>query len=610
MPYSHREDFELPSGRSPKLFQPFTIDEWNASNYASAERMQWFRDARYGMFIHFGLSAYSNANLSWGVCYTRKAPDVGHGPVPDDEWQSWPREMQLEKFDARQWVRIAEGFGFKYLVMVAKHHDGFHMWDTDESEFKITNTPCGRDVLGEVISACQEAGMPVGIYYSQRDWYHPDYMPVDPEKVERVGNIRCKLKPGFDSPMGESHVKYKEYQMRAVRELCTHYGKIDIFWWDAVWWGGMFTAEMWDAERLTRMVRELQPDIIQNNRCCVPGDFDTPEQQIGMFQDHRPWESCMCLCKTWSYSDTPVKTPKQIVEILVGTLGADGNTLLSWGPKWSGEFDEAQIESLRGAGAWIKKNAKAIYETRGGPWRPADWGGSVHKDRSVYLHVVAMPVGNKLELEGLKPKVLKARIHGDSEIPFTQEGERLQLTIPNDKQDPLCTVVELTLDSPITEIIESKMRQSTFESPGYGRVILDHATLRTSSVCGLDDKARSSELFSGNLSGEEFALRTDSEPNPYAIIDLGGDHSIRGIHVANPTGPISQTGMVVSLSVDGNEWETIWKQTDLQPSWDIPVTSYVAGAHIPGKNARFVKIERTLEKPDCLRLQTVKVFGY
>ncbi|MFO1530225.1 MAG: alpha-L-fucosidase [Kiritimatiellia bacterium] len=364
--WSHKEGDPAPPAGGI-LVQPFTKADWEASNFAAEKDLQWFRDAKYGMFIHFGLSTHNNADLSWGVCRTRKPPDTGNGPVADEVWQNWPRDFQFEKFDAGEWVAIARQAGFKYIVAIAKHHDGFHLWDTAFSEFDVMNTPFKRDYLKELADACHAAGMPFGIYYSQRDWHHPDYMPVDPAKANLKGN-HWTLKAGETSPMGERQKKYNEYQFNVCRELCTKYGKVDIFWWDAAWWGGMFTAEMWDAEKLTRSIRELQPGILMNNRCSVPGDFDTPEQRLGFYQDWRAWESCMCLTHSWSYSGTPPKPRDQIIQMLVNNACCDGNLLLSWGPHWNGEFDPGEKSRLLEVGAWLTDNGRAIYGTRGGPW--------------------------------------------------------------------------------------------------------------------------------------------------------------------------------------------------------------------------------------------------
>jgi alpha-L-fucosidase len=234
--WSHREGDSMPHPPGI-LVQPFARAEWDASNFADAKDLQWFRDAKFGMFIHFGLSTRHNADLSWGTCHTRKAPDTGNGPIADAVWQAFPNEFRFEKFNAAEWVAIARQAGCKDLVAIAKHHDGFHLWDTAFSDFKVTRTPFKRDYLKELADACHAANMPFGIYYSQRDWYHPDYMPVDPAKVKRNG-VNWALNPGETSPLGDRHQKYIEYQFNAVRELCRNYGKVDIFWWDAAWWSG------------------------------------------------------------------------------------------------------------------------------------------------------------------------------------------------------------------------------------------------------------------------------------------------------------------------------------------------------------------------------------
>ncbi|KIO77601.1 hypothetical protein TH53_08065 [Pedobacter lusitanus] len=338
-----------------ELYQRFTKEKWNASNFATPEDMKWFNDARFGMFITFGLSAYVNKDLSWPVVYTRKAPDSGHGAYPDSVWTKWPSLFKLQKFNADEWVKIAQNAGMKYIVVIAKHHDGFHMWDTEYSDFKITNTPFGRDYLKELSDACHKVGMRFGIYYSQRDWHHPDYAPVDSSTIKQIPDAPYfEPLPGKEVKPGPSHQKYIDYQFNVVRELCTKYGKVDLFWFDACWWGGMFTADMWDAEKLTRMIRKLQPGIIINNRASLPGDFDTPEQRIGMYQE-RSWESCMTLNGSWAYSPAPVKPVKLLIHDLLSSAAGNGNVLLSWGALWNGEFDSEQKDSLLEIGQWLKK---------------------------------------------------------------------------------------------------------------------------------------------------------------------------------------------------------------------------------------------------------------
>lgn len=263
------------------LVEELSKKEWDANSYAKPADVEKWQDLRYGLMISMGLTVKGNAELSWGTIgpNERKAPDgnaLSDGKsLPMAGWTRWDRDLTLEKFNAREWVRWAKAAGFKYIVPVIKHHEGFHFWDTQYSDYKITNTPFGRDLFRELVDACHAEGMPIGIYYSQRDWHHPDYAPTG-------------FGPNHDKP-GPFHQKYIDYQFNVVRELLTKYGKIDVFWWDAAWWGDMFKERDWDAKRMTEMVRELQPGIVINNRNSVPGDFDTPEQRMGVFQTNRAW---------------------------------------------------------------------------------------------------------------------------------------------------------------------------------------------------------------------------------------------------------------------------------------------------------------------------------
>jgi alpha-L-fucosidase len=436
------------------LLQYFTIEEWESSNFASEEELGWFKDARYGMFIHFGLSTYKGKDLSWGICETRKAPDKGSGPYPDSIWTKWPEKFILENFDPAEWVEIAQRAGMKYIIAIAKHHDGFHLWNTRYSDFNIMNTPFGRDYLKELADACHAANMKFGVYYSQRDWYHPDYAPVDTALIEEIDEPPYfKARPGVEKvSAGQSHQKYMDYQFNVVRELCTSYGKLDVFWFDALWWGGMFTAEMWDSEKLTRMVRDLQPGIIINNRASIPGDFDTPEQRIGMYR-LRPWESCVTLCESWSWSPTPVKSKKQIIDMLTATACGNGNLLLSWGPKWDGAFDPVQVERLEEVGEWLDLYGFTIYNTKGGPWYPEKWGGSTYRGNMVYVHITReRPSG--LKLAPVQNKIISAALLTGGEVSFTQTDKAVKLDFKNLEEGTESIVIELTMENDISAMVK------------------------------------------------------------------------------------------------------------------------------------------------------------
>lgn len=609
--WSHLEGGPRPSGIPDYKIQPFTAERWEASNFASEEEMKWFRDAKYGMFIHFGLSTHNNADLSWGTCRTRKAPDVGQGPVPDEVWTKWPQEFRLEKFDAREWVDLAKRGGFQYMVVIAKHHEGFHLWDTAQSDFKVTNTPFGRDYLREIADACREADMPIGFYYSQRDWYHPDYQPVDPAKVTQKGTSWTLLE-GETSPVGERHAKYLEYQIKACEELCTKYGKLDIFWWDASWWGGMFTEEMWDAEGLTRRLRKLQPGMIMNNRCSVPGDFDTPEQLLGNYQDWRPWESCVSLTPTWSYSGKPPKTLAHLIRMIVNNTCCDGNLLLSWGPLWSGEFAANERERLLEVGAWMKKNGRAIYGTRGGPWKFARWGGSVRKGNQVWLHVIRHE-GEILRLPAIPGvSVVSARLLDGDGLDFEQDEESLAIKVPVAMQDPVDTIIELTMDRPVDGLppVFGAEGVGFLNVATHGEVISGEAEVRASSLS--PDASR--ESLQGLLKDppvEDFAFQTGAEENPWVEIDLKHTAMVTGVRILNraKAHPERAEGLTLKVSADGKRWHRMWTASEVAPVWEAEVSSYVAGAHVPGRKVRYLRLETVNANPMPLHLRQVQVWG-
>ncbi|WP_163325406.1 alpha-L-fucosidase [Draconibacterium mangrovi] len=589
--------------------QMFSVEEWDASNFATDEEMQWFNDARYGMFIHFGLSTYIGRDLSWGMCYTRKAPDKGHGPIADSVWVKYPEQFVFEDFDAKEWVDIAKRAGMKYIVTIAKHHDGFHMWDTQYSDFKVTNSPFGRDYLKEIADACHEAGMKFGIYYSQRDWYHPDYAPVDTALIDQVKEAPYfSAKPGVkEVKPGASHQKYIDYQFNVVRELCTNYGKVDIFWFDACWWGGMFTADMWESEKLTRMIRELQPGIIINNRASLPGDFDTPEQKIGMYQ-FRPWESCVTLCGTWSWSDTPVKSKKEIVEMLTATACGNGNMLLSWGPKWEGEYDPFQVNRLEEVGDWLKQYGQTIYQTQGGPWYPEKWGGSAYRGNTAFVHITG-EVGDTLSLPAIDNEIVTAKVLTGGQVTYSQNGKQAFINLEKVNRNVESVIVELSFKYEIDGMVAEKRSKSRFDDPMFGKQLTKDLKLELSSQSSLDNPEHHELLFKNTLFNSPFAFHTEAEEEPYAIIDLRKMYSVTGIDLYNEKHYNGNPGTFgVLVSKDGTNWQSIEKHEGVFARWEVTVAQFNAGIQLPGVETRYVKIMLDADNEDAIHLKRLHVY--
>ncbi len=577
-----------PEHQPARKFQSFPEERWDASSFAPPGAIDWWRKARLGLFIHFGVASLKGVELGWGRG-TRAEPDRGTGPIPDEIYDRLYQELRMENFDARAWVATARSAGAGYIVVVTKHHDGFHLWDTALSNYKITRSPFGRDYIKEIVDACHEARMPVGFYFAQREWYHPHYDPRDrfPEK---------------------DHRKYIEYQFAAVRELLTKYGKIDILWFDAAWWGGMFREQDWDSERLYRMARELQPAILINNRASIPGDFDTPEQHVGQFQHGRPWESCITLTKRWGYvPDSPVKSLAEVVALLVQTATGDGNLLLNTGPMPDGRIQPKEQAVLSALGDWLRLHGESIRDTRGGPFRNGTWGGATYRGDTVYVHVLRWP-GETLRLPALEEKILSARALTGGVVRLAQDQNGVSLSMSPEDRDPIDTIIALKLDRPVSTIHARPAATTLFDGPGYGDPITGSATLRTSSPGLAGDRPVSpSALFRGENDGAVFLTRP--ERAPWAEIDLGSVKNVKGVRIVNSPGETGTRGIELLLSADGRTWEEIWRADALAPEWSVAVTQFVAGAHIAGRPARYLRLRLPDDEARPLRLKQLQVYG-
>jgi alpha-L-fucosidase len=404
-------------------------------------RLAWWREARFGLFIHWGPSSLSGKEISWAR--------IGHPhdhrgleSVPAEEYDQLYRRFNPVKFDADAWLRLAKEAGMKYVVFVTKHHDGFSMWPTTlRPEYSISATPFRRDICREMADAAHRHGLKLGWYYSTRDWTHPDYL---------VGDNR----------------PYDAFYQGQVRELVSHYGRVDLLWFDHV-------AGNWRDYRfqeLFELLYRCQPGLLVNNRAAafiratedqpspevarlVRGDFDTPEQRIGTFQNDRPWESCVTLTECadgggWSYRpDGRTRRFEECVRMLVDCAAGDGNLLLNVGPLPTGEIASDQQQVLRRMGGWLNRYGESIYATRGGPFRNGEWGGATFRDRTIYLHVLKWS-GDTRQLPPLKAKVLRATALTGGSVAVSQSAAGIALVLPPDQQDPLDTIIKLELEAP------------------------------------------------------------------------------------------------------------------------------------------------------------------
>ena len=408
---------------------------------ARPEVVDAWQDDRFGMFICWGPVTLTGQEIGWSRAGVRRE-GRGKGTItPVDVYDNLYKRWKPDKFDAKAWVQVAKDAGQRYVIFLVKHHDGFCLYDTRLTDYRSTGPESAwkHDVMRDVADACHASGLKLIIYYSQPDWHHPDYFT-------------------------ENHARYIEYLHGQVRELLTNYGRIDGLWFDL---GGK--PEHWQTEKLFRLARELQPDLIINNRCGVRGDFDTPEQSLGRFQPDRPWESCVTLGTQWSWKpDDRLKSLKECIDLLVTCAGRGGNLALNTNPMPDGRIEPRQAERFRQIGQWLDAYGESIYGTRGGPFLTAQWGSrfgntnqgihaagawgvSTHKDDKIFLHILDAKL-DRLTLPPIGPKIVAHSVLTGGSATVVQTAEGIEVAVPAEHRQPLDTIVVLELDGPAADV--------------------------------------------------------------------------------------------------------------------------------------------------------------
>jgi alpha-L-fucosidase len=383
-----------------------------------------FQSRRFGMFVHWGPVSLTGHELGW----------ARGSEVPAAEYDRLYLRYDPAGFDAGTWVRIAREAGMRYMVVTAKHMDGFCLWDTRQTDYNIMHTPFRRDVMAELADACRRGGIAFGAYYCIADWYNPWF----PFSGPYYGPKDTVLKPTTDLE------RYDHYVMKQLAELLSDYGPMECVWFDSM--AGADSAAR--GRRLVTLCRALQPGVLVNNRAGVPGDYVTPEERIGRYRDDRPWESCMMIGTQWSWKPNDrLKSFRQLLRALVYCAGGDGNLLLDVGPNAQGVIEPATVARLRQIGDWLARNGESIYGTRGGPYKPTSWLASTRQGDTVYLHVTRWD-GARVVLPPLPRRVLRADLLAGGDVRVTQDSSALVVEVPERDRRPVDTVVRLRLDGP------------------------------------------------------------------------------------------------------------------------------------------------------------------
>ncbi|MCP4643672.1 MAG: alpha-L-fucosidase [bacterium] len=366
-----------------------------------ARRMKWWHDARFGMFVHWGLYAQLGRH-EWVMNRER---------IPVAEYEKLAPTWKPKDRPAREWARLAKAAGMKYMVMTTKHHEGFCLWDTKQTKYNAANHGPGRDLVAEYVDACREFGLKIGFYYSLMDWHHPD-------------GAKC-------AKSEKARRRFIDFTQGCVRELMSNYGKIDILWYDVSW--PLTSPKLWESKKMNAMARKLQPGILINNRSQLPEDFGTPEEHITAEEAGRAWEACMTFNNSWGWRPCPSEdwhSARAVLNMLRQTSGEGGNLLLNIGPLPDGSVPPEATERLTAVGKWLTKNGEAVYGKKDSVRGRFDWSGQGNwtlKGKTAYFWVTHWP-GKELAIGGIKAKLKSASflVSGKS-IKFTQTKDRLIL---------------------------------------------------------------------------------------------------------------------------------------------------------------------------------------
>ncbi len=513
---------------------------------APAESIQRWREMRFGMFVHWGPISLEGTEIGWSRGGERRGHRSKRGTqVPVEVYDNLYKQFNPKEFDADEWMSVAKDAGMQYFVFTSKHHDGFCNFDSELTDYKITNpeSPYGKDIVKQLAEACRTAELALGWYYSPPDWYDANYRN------------------------GDRHPKYIEYMHGQVREILSNYGQVDILWFDGL--GGK--AEDWDATRLFGTIRELQPDIVINNRCGLPADQDTPEQRIGGFNRQRPWETCMTICRQWAWKpDDQMKSLQQCIQTLLQVVGGDGNLLFNVGPMPDGRIEPRQVERLKEMGQWLAEYGDGVYGTRGGPFKPSRWGAATCKENKVFLYVMNWPSEGPLELPVIGRRIVSTRTRSGGTATVEQTDEGITISLPEADRNEIATVIELTVEGVAFEIEPvSVLRRS--DSLAFGKPTKASNVFRKMSTYGsgkaMDDDPQT--RWATDAGTKEAWLEVDlGEPTTFdrVMIDEAYEGRIRSFEL--------ECG-------DGQTWQTVLR-------------GGTVGRHFKGKfdpvSARYVRL--------------------
>lgn len=577
--------------RATADFDPFTETpaEYNA-------RAQWFRDAKFGVFLHWTPSVLSGGEVSWIM-----KQNMGDMPKVDKNfYMNLPKQFNPKNFDAKKWVNLFEQAGIRYAVVVPKHHDGFAMWDTKVDpgipDWTIMKTPWKRDYVKEVSDACNGSKVQFCLYYSVLDWVNPHYK----------------------SGKGADLTSYKEKVFKPhMKELLTNYGKVGCVWFDGHW-EDSWTHE--DGKEMYAYMRRLQPGTLLGNRIDAKsnggpvcswtgsfwhgpdpvGDYQAREMDTGEFYMEKAWDNCYNLrknpCGSWSWIkdqyNWPVRTRDDVLTKLIDCIGRDGGLLLGVGPREDGTIDPEDATALRTIGLWMQDHAEAVYGTRGGPWKPGPWGVSTRKGDKVFLFVQNLPENGTIELPALQAKVKSANMLTTSAAVGFSEGDGVwKISIPRGRRSfGPAAVVELTLDRPALPL-PAINSASALASLTEGRPV------EVSSVWEGRPQLAARNITDGNE--QSIWAAAERERKAIATVDLQGESTLYKVMFSDA--PYRRTKDYTIELLSGDKWMEVGKGTE---------TNFSGHAEVQISGIKASKVRVTIKNAsDTPVIAEIRAFG-
>jgi alpha-L-fucosidase len=490
---------------------------------SNEKKLEWWQDARFGMFIHWGPVTLKGTEIGWSR----------GREISIEEYDTLYKKFEAINFNADDWVSVAKEAGMKYIILTTKHHDGFCLWNTRQTDFNVMNSPLNRDVVKELSEACRKQGIAFGTYYSTCDWHHPDFPLTSPG-----GSVRRET---------SNLESYTTYLKRQVGELLLNYGPLVTLWFDVP---QEFNAE--SGQKIIDYVRTIQPDIIINDRTGARGDFDTPEQRVGGFQDGRPWETCMTIGDQWAWKPNDrVKSLEQCLHSLIRSAGGNGNLLFNVGPRPDGQIEPLQIERLKEMGIWLKEYGSSIYGTRGGPFKPSDWGVSTRKGNTIYLHILNWQ-GSSHEITLPDPglKIIKCNILGGGTLKYRKVNNEIEIEFKKDSIKPIDTIIEIVFEGSVMEITPMDVKPNSL-SFMKSVTCSSNQEPQWSNHLWIDKKS----LTNGDWVGDSWHP-SENDVNPWIEINLGSVQKVKSA-VLYESGQNIKAFQLQYKS--GNKWISLYK---------------------------------------------------